>query len=65
MKLPETQGWQKDDENANATDSKAEGVVQRDSAAVRINRLKMIGWYHFAFLLFFSGVSQFDAKCRS
>lgn len=65
VKLPETKGWEKTEEKADYLKSKVEEVSPRDSAPVRVDRLKMIGWYHFAFLLFFSGVSRLEHSCRS
>jgi len=57
VKLPETRNWKKTAVTSAGGD-KRKAEVQRDSAESRLTRLKMIGWYHCAFLLFFSGVSE-------
>lgn len=58
-RLPETKAWRKQDATpvtvSNATTS------GKASTAVRLDRLRIIGWYHCAFLLFFSGVSARDS----
>jgi hypothetical protein len=53
-KLPETKDWKKQPEDV--ARGQSEKKVVKDTAETRLARLRKVGWYHCAFLLFFSGV---------
>ncbi len=62
VKLPETRHWKKNGDRPSAVSAERKATAQRDSANERKDRLRKVGWFHCAFLLFFSGVSDYDQE---